>query len=214
VTAEPVRAFVAIRPPESVLDAIAARTAQLVLPHGRLTTRDQWHVTLQFLGKADVDAVTNALTGIDVGPRDVQLSGVGSLPPERRSKYLVSYLSESSFPPNLWTEAVKGHWPFELRDAVAARLRPLGFEPDERDRGPRRVWPHLTLARMKASVQIAQQVRRKRSTMYSSELVPPFDVIGEKPIGEPWTVDEIVVYESRLRSTGAEYSARARIPLA
>jgi hypothetical protein len=38
--------------------------------------------------------------------------------------------------------------------------------------------------------------------------------VGSEPIGEPWTVDEIVVYESQLRSTGAEYAARARIPLA
>ena len=198
MTAEPVRAFVAIRPPESVLDAIAARTAQLVLPHGRLTTRDQWHVTLQFLGKADVDAVRDALTGIDVGPKEVRLSGGGSLPPERRSKFLVSYLSErGDFPPNLRTEAVSGKWAFSLRDAVAARLRPLGFEP-ERDRGPRRVWPHLTLARLKASVRMEELA----------------SVVGQESIGEPWTVDEIVVYESQLRSTGAEYVARARIPLA
>ena len=186
MTAEPVRAFVAIRPPESVLDAIAARTARLVLPHGRLTTRDQWHVTLQFLGKADVDAVGDALTDIDVGAKEVRLSGAGSLPPERRSKYLVAYLFDAD------------GWVFGLRDAVAERLLPLGFEPDHRDRGAQRLWPHLTLARLKAATRMEDLAAG----------------VGSEPIGEPWTVDEIVVYESQLRSTGAEYAARARIPLA
>ncbi|MGQ0825899.1 MAG: RNA 2',3'-cyclic phosphodiesterase [Actinomycetota bacterium] len=194
MTAEPVRAFVAIRPPEPVLDAIAARTADLEIPHGRKTTRDQWHVTLQFLGKADVDAVAAGLRGIDVGPHEVQLSSVGPLPPQRRSKYLVSYLFDREG--ESWSRALRG--------AVSERLRPLGFEPDHRERAkPGTLWPHLTLARMKAAMQIQRRC----------ELVPPFYAVGPGSIGPPWTVSAIVVYESRLRPTGAEYVARATIPL-
>ena len=59
------RAFVAVRLPEAVLDAVVRATSELWVP-GRSTTRDQWHLTLQFLGDdADVDAVSAALDGID-----------------------------------------------------------------------------------------------------------------------------------------------------
>jgi hypothetical protein len=39
--------------------------------------------------------------------------------------------------------------------------------------------------------------------------------VGGMPetLGEPWIVDEIIVYESKLRQTGAEYLPRAAIPL-
>ena len=54
------RLFVALWPPAEVLDQIEALPRQ-ELPGVRWTTRDQWHVTLRFLGSADVDAVTAAL---------------------------------------------------------------------------------------------------------------------------------------------------------
>jgi 2'-5' RNA ligase len=47
-----VRLFVAVRPPATVLDAVAAlpRPEQAGV---RWTTRDQWHITLRFLGELD-----------------------------------------------------------------------------------------------------------------------------------------------------------------
>lgn len=72
------RLFVAVRPPESVLDAIA-RLPRPDESAARWTTRDQWHVTLRFLGNIDtpepvVSALDVALAGcapVDVvlGPR-------------------------------------------------------------------------------------------------------------------------------------------------
>ena len=57
------RAFVAICPPDAVLDAIAARVASVPHANARMTARDQWHITLQFLGDdADIDAIETALT--------------------------------------------------------------------------------------------------------------------------------------------------------
>ena len=56
------RAFVAVVPPASVLDAVARATAGIDVASVRRTTRAQWHVTLQFLGDVgDVDAVASAL---------------------------------------------------------------------------------------------------------------------------------------------------------
>ncbi|HZA77046.1 MAG TPA: RNA 2',3'-cyclic phosphodiesterase [Acidimicrobiales bacterium] len=59
------RLFVGVRPPDDVLDLIAdlPRRAQTGL---RWTTREQWHVTLRFLGEvADPTAVVEALDGAD-----------------------------------------------------------------------------------------------------------------------------------------------------
>ncbi len=55
------RLFVAAVPPAAVLDEVAALSRPEV--EGlRWTSRDQWHVTLRFLGRVtDVDAVTTAL---------------------------------------------------------------------------------------------------------------------------------------------------------
>lgn len=54
------RLFVAVEPPGTVLDLLAAlpRAEQ---PGVRWTTRDQWHVTLRFLGEADPAEVGAAL---------------------------------------------------------------------------------------------------------------------------------------------------------
>ena len=76
---------------------------------------------------------------------------------------------------------------------VATRLLPLGFTPEDRP-----FHAHLTLARLKPPRSVADAL----------------GVLASDPVGDPWPVDEVVVYESRLRRTGAEYVARARLPLA
>ena len=61
------RLFVGVRPSDDVLDLIAdlPRRAQAGL---RWTTRDQWHVTLRFLGEIEDPAVVvDALDGADAG---------------------------------------------------------------------------------------------------------------------------------------------------
>lgn len=75
------RLFVAVWPPEDVLDAIAA----LDRPESnavRWTTREQWHVTLRFLG--EVDRVPHELleplhalppARVTIGPQTQRLSG-------------------------------------------------------------------------------------------------------------------------------------------
>jgi RNA 2',3'-cyclic 3'-phosphodiesterase len=77
------RVFVAVWPPAEVLDAIAA----LERPAGegvRWSGRDQWHVTLRFLGDADLDRVPDlsapACMAV-VGPKVIRLGrGVLCLP--------------------------------------------------------------------------------------------------------------------------------------
>ena len=55
------RAFVAIRPPSFVLDAVEQRVEHVAMPAGRRTPRDLWRITVQFLGDE-----------VDIGPQGVQ----------------------------------------------------------------------------------------------------------------------------------------------
>ena len=83
------RAFVALVPPDEVLDDVAALAGALDLADARGTTRPQWHVTLQFLGnQADIDAVGDALEGLPVAPARVRLGGGGAFPKVRRGRVL------------------------------------------------------------------------------------------------------------------------------
>jgi 2'-5' RNA ligase len=126
------RAFVAVRLPDVVLDAVAERVAGVSIP-GRVTTRDQWHVTLQFLGdNADVDAVIAALAGIDVSGGLVQLGGAGAFPDAARARVLWLGFAEGA---SVLTR---------IAGAVTERTAVLGHEADTR---PFR--PHLTLARFR-----------------------------------------------------------------
>jgi 2'-5' RNA ligase len=81
------RLFVALWPPAEVLDAVEA-LPRLPLAGARWTTRKQWHVTLRFLGGADVRVATAALDNLvaaactaSLGPRPTRLGrGVLMLP--------------------------------------------------------------------------------------------------------------------------------------
>lgn len=63
----------AVWPPDDVLDLLAA-LPRPVTPGLRWTTRDQWHVTLRFLGAVDdVAEVATALATVDMPSVDVAL---------------------------------------------------------------------------------------------------------------------------------------------
>ena len=76
------RLFVAVRPAAHVLDALE-RLPRDAPSSVRWTTRDQWHVTLRFLGDVEdpapvLDAVLRAVAGagataVELGPRAVKL---------------------------------------------------------------------------------------------------------------------------------------------
>ena len=73
------RLFVAVWPPPEVLDVLAA-LPRAERPGVRWTTRDQWHVTLRFLGQADPTEAVEAVRRIEgacceaaLGPRPGRL---------------------------------------------------------------------------------------------------------------------------------------------
>jgi 2'-5' RNA ligase len=69
---ERARLFVAASPPPDVLDIVEALPRPQD-PGVRYTRRDQWHVTLRFLGTADVDEARDAFARIEGEPADAEL---------------------------------------------------------------------------------------------------------------------------------------------
>jgi 2'-5' RNA ligase len=61
------RRFVAVWPPEPVADLVEGLHRPVDLG-GRWTRRDQWHVTLRFLGDVPQSDVVDALEGLGGGP--------------------------------------------------------------------------------------------------------------------------------------------------
>ena len=147
------RLFVGVAPPDDVLDLIAdlPRPAQSGL---RWTTREQWHVTLRFLGEVeDPEPVVDALESgglrrvgaceATVGPAVTALSRhVLSLP--------VAGLDD-------------------LAAAVVAATRTFGRPPE-----PRPFQGHVTLARTTGATR--QSVRRLAGEVVGQELSARFRV--------------------------------------
>jgi 2'-5' RNA ligase len=177
------RAFVAIRPPTEVLDAIEARIASSSISGGRPTSRDQWHLTVQFLGNdADLAAVATAFERgpLDLGAGEIRLGGADALGNRRRARIVALKLHEGS------------QWVRELAAQVERRLAPLGHV---RDVAEEKFLPHLTLVRFREP----------------TDLRPLCAAIGPEPVGAPWRVYEVVLFESLLRPEGARHVARGQV---
>jgi 2'-5' RNA ligase len=133
------RAFVAVVPPDDVLDAVDTAAASIEVPStARRTTRPQWHLTVQFLGnKVDFAAVAGALEPLAIRGAPVQLGAAGAFPTERRGRVLWLGMREG--------DALLA----QLASAVGALLAPVGYAPEARP-----FHAHLTLARLKAPADL------------------------------------------------------------
>ncbi|HKY77555.1 MAG TPA: RNA 2',3'-cyclic phosphodiesterase [Acidimicrobiia bacterium] len=175
----------AVKPPEDVLDAVAAAVApaRSVRVGLRWEQRERYHLTLQFLGPVPklapvVDGLAAAVT--DRSAFSVQLGGAGAFPKPGRAR--VVWVGPAAGGPDL----------VGLAAAVAGGLRPHGYEPDRKE-----FHPHLTLARLKVPDNVAEVLA----------------AIGSEPVGEPFTVGEVVLYQSQLSSKGPTYTVLERFPL-
>lgn len=182
-----VRLFVAVRPPDEVLDAVeeVVDGARRSMVGPRWTRRDQWHVTLRFLGHVDdeqVGAISQALDTVSrMPPFPVRLGGGGAFPRPSRARVV-------------WLGLAGGDDPMtRLAGSVNRALEPLGFEPEKRD-----FHPHLTLARVRNP----------------GDVTPAVEALGDDPVGPAFTVEEVVLYQSRLSPKGARYEPLSAVPLA
>ena len=120
------RLFIAVRPPEEVIEELSAlhrkdqRGVRFVHP-------ENWHITLRFLGDADPDVVVNALRDAVLAPARARLGPAVDVFAERALVVPVSGLEA-------------------LAASVIECTRGLGEPPRKRFLG------HLTVARVKSSV--------------------------------------------------------------
>lgn len=175
----------AVKPPEEVLDAVAAvvTRARSVRVGLRWEQRERYHLTLQFLGPVRklapvIDDLASALRDRTAFP--FQLGGAGAFPKPGRAR--VVWMGPAAGGPDL----------VDLAAAVSGGLRPHGYEPDRKE-----FHPHLTLARLKTPDNVADVLA----------------AIGPAPVGEPFTIAEVVLYHSRLSSKGPTYTVLERFPL-
>lgn len=118
------RLFVAVWPPEDVLELVTALDRPAV-QGVRWTAREQWHVTLRFLGPVDeVDPVVSALADLDLPRTSARLG-----PAVGRFGHRILHVPVAGLD--------------ALATAVIAATAGLGRPPDDRPFAG-----HLTLARV------------------------------------------------------------------
>jgi 2'-5' RNA ligase len=187
-----VRCFVAIELPDDVRSVVAAAQAALrrAAPRAdvRWTTRDQWHLTLRFLGEvpdADIPGLVERLAAA-VRPRPslaLALSGVGGFPGRRRPRVVWCGVEGDA--------AALG----ETAAVVEAAVRAFGL-PEE----GRPFHAHVTVGRVRSPRGLGR---------LGAALEAPPDAAPAA-----WTAREAVLFRSRLRPTGAVYEPIARLPFA
>lgn len=140
--AKPLRLFVAIEIPEPVKDAVEEAFAPWrdAFPKARWAPRENWHVTLKFLGRTWprlTDWVPEQVeeTARTEAPFPARISGVGSFPSARTGRVLWAGFDDEAAVVKL-AAAVEG----ALVDEFPAEKRPFH--------------PHLTVARSDPPVKL------------------------------------------------------------
>jgi 2'-5' RNA ligase len=177
------RLFVAVVPPEAVLDEIAAMIALVrpAAPELRWARRDQWHLTLAFLGVVDERRLPDLTARLERAAN-------------RHDAFELSFGGGGRFDRRVLWAGVRGDSEqlVALASGVAAAGRRAGIELADR---PYR--PHLTLARS-----------RDRDGRDLRPLVAAVSGFA----GTAWPVDAVHLIESRLGPTPA-YATLGTWPL-
>jgi 2'-5' RNA ligase len=176
---------VAVKPPEDVLDAVTAAVhpARSRRVGLRWEARERYHLTVQFLGP--VASLVPVVEGL--------AAAAGS-----RAPFTFRLGGAGAFPKPgrarvVWIGAAAGGEELAgLAVAVGAALAPVGYEPDRKE-----LHPHLTVARLKVPDDVREVLAG----------------IGPEPVGESFTVEDLVLYQSELSPKGPTYTALERFPL-
>jgi RNA 2',3'-cyclic 3'-phosphodiesterase len=177
-----IRAFIAIDLPDDVRAAI--EEAQTRLKRAHTGVKISWakianlHLTLQFLGYVEEEVIGKigaALQNVagDHAPFELMVAGAGAFPDERRPRVL-------------WIGCEDGKLT-ALAKSVHAAMRPLGFEPEQRE-----FTAHFTLGRVK-------------SPRPDVALTRALDSIKNAAFGA-MRVEAIHLYQSELHPDGSIYS--------
>jgi RNA 2',3'-cyclic 3'-phosphodiesterase len=168
-----------------VLDAVAAvvQPARSLRVGLRWEQRERYHLTLQFLGP--VARLAPVMEGLAAAARE-------------RGPFTFRLGGAGAFPKPgrarvVWIGAtVGGDELAGLAGAVADALTPVGHEPDRKE-----LHPHLTVARLKVPDDVREVLAG----------------IGPEPVGDPFTIGEVVLYQSELSPKGPTYTVLERFSL-
>jgi RNA 2',3'-cyclic 3'-phosphodiesterase len=141
------RLFVAILPPSEALDELAAAVAPLrqEAPDLRWAGRQQWHLTLAFLGEVDERVLPELTTRLERAAsrhpaQELAFAGGGAFPSARRARVLWSGFRAD------------GRALAALAASVAAGARRAGAPPPDEGR---KYHPHLTLAHCRRPADVS-----------------------------------------------------------
>jgi 2'-5' RNA ligase len=184
-----VRLFVAGYPPAPVVEHLAEQSARLhtVRAGARVARTDTWHVTLAFLGELPEERLVDVAYAVDLAA-----TGAAVAPTLSVSGGGTFGRGRSTV---LWA-GLTGAVP-ELLSLAGAVRRALGRARLPYDRRPAR--PHLTLARPGDRVP---------AELVAADVA---ELAGYQ--GPQWTLDRVLVMESRLGAV-AEYAERHSVPVA
>ncbi|GMR23628.1 MAG: RNA 2',3'-cyclic phosphodiesterase [Acidobacteriota bacterium] len=187
------RVFLAIELSSIVRERIAALQDELKarIPPGagvRWVRPENLHLTLRFLGDVTPSVVSALVETLPEGVRGCQpfsfsLRGGGCFPNAKRPR--VAWVGVDPVPDDLC----------RVQRAADEAVRHHGFPPEGRG-----FEPHLTIARFKTSKTLEKSVP------------PLMTALEEHDFGET-RVSEIVLFESRLSDTGANYHVVERVRL-
>jgi 2'-5' RNA ligase len=176
------RLFVAADLPEPIKRSVekVIQPLRLQLPDAKWTTREQWHLTLKFLGHVDEDRLEElskvaAKVAAGAEPVETRLTDIGAFPNVRRARVLWIGIDN---PDNKLTL---------LDDELERRYAKRGFRKESR-----LYHPHLTLARMRSPQPIGEVVDSADTSSLTDA---------------SFTIGEIILYRSHLSPKGSRYEA-------
>jgi 2'-5' RNA ligase len=184
------RLFVAIEVPEGPREEIRRRLQAVrgQLPPARWVDPEAIHLTLIFLGAIDeaaLPALSAALAGAAAAHPPFSLALVGGGTFPPRRPARVAWIGVEAGPTLAALQA----------DVSAAAVRAVGYEPESRP-----YHPHLTLARCPEN--------------WPRPAIETFAAAFSGPVGEPFQVSRVALFESQLGKGGARYRVVEGFPLA
>jgi 2'-5' RNA ligase len=188
------RLFVALAIPEPVKDELEKAQGELrrLLPQGtvRWTRREQFHLTLRFLGNVEAQSLATLSQALNLAAR--------VFAPLQLQARQVGFFPNARFPRVLW---VGVRDPQDQLPALqqAVQSATLAFTTEEPEQ---RFSAHVTLARMK-------QLKRLEAATLSQAAA----AMNERLFGK-WTADSIDLMRSQLSPQQAIHSAVTTVPLA
>ena len=188
------RLFIAVSVPEEIKNEIEKAQAELrrAAPEARVrwTTRQQFHLTLKFLGGVEAErceALSQALRG-----------AVRGFTPMRLRAEKTGFFPDNRFPRVVWVGVSDATGQLlRLQRAVEDAVRDFTAEKPEAGFAG-----HVTLGRIKG-------IRRPEA----EALARAAAVMGDRLFGE-WPAAEIEIIRSELTPKGARYTCLAAVPLA